>query len=395
MLLKIVWKNIVSKKLTSILSVLLMMLGIGIISLVLTLGKQLEEKFSKNVAGIDMVVGAKGSPLQLILSGVYHIDAPTGNIPMSEVENLRKNSFVMEVIPLSMGDNYQGTRIIGTSQRYLKHFNAEMQQGITFENDLEVVIGYNVAKEQNLKIGDQFESTHGYDKEAEEHHEKKYTVKGILKYNNSVIDNLILCNLSSIWALHEHEEEHESESAHEKEVTCALVKFRNPLGLITVPRQINQNTVMQAALPAIEINRLFKLMGIGIDALKYLALAIIIISGISVFITLYNALKERKYELALMLSMGGKRATLFLMLLLEGIFLSLTGWFLGIFMSKGGLLFASGMLNKAYHYSFEQNLIQKEEIYLLVAALLVGIFASIIPAIGIYKINITKTLAKD
>ena len=75
MLLKIVWKNIVSKKLTSILSVLLMMLGIGIISLVLTLGKQLEEKFSKNVAGIDMVVGAKGSPLQLILSGVYHIDA--------------------------------------------------------------------------------------------------------------------------------------------------------------------------------------------------------------------------------------------------------------------------------------------------------------------------------
>lgn len=301
----------------------------------------------------------------------------------------------MEVIPLSMGDNYQGTRIIGTSQRYLKHFNAEMQQGITFENDLEVVIGYNVAKEQNLKIGDQFESTHGYDKEAEEHHEKKYTVKGILKYNNSVIDNLILCNLSSIWALHEHEEEHESESAHEKEVTCALVKFRNPLGLITVPRQINQNTVMQAALPAIEINRLFKLMGIGIDALKYLALAIIIISGISVFITLYNALKERKYELALMLSMGGKRATLFLMLLLEGIFLSLTGWFLGIFMSKGGLLFASGMLNKAYHYSFEQNLIQKEEIYLLVAALLVGIFASIIPAIGIYKINITKTLAKD
>ena len=394
MLLKIVWKNIISKKLTSILSVLLMMLGIGIISLVLTLGKQLEEKFSKNVAGIDMVVGAKGSPLQLILSGVYHIDAPTGNIPLKEVDNLRTNSFVMEVIPLSMGDNYMGTRIVGTSQRYLKHFNAVLQLGKTFENDLEVVVGQNVARELNLKIGDKFESTHGYDKEAEEHHEKKYVVKGILKYNNSVIDNLIICNLSSIWAMHE-ENSHEAESEHEKEVTCALVKFRNPLGLITVPRLINQNTVMQAALPAIEINRLFKLMGIGVDALKYLAFAIIIISGISVFITLYNALKERKYELALMLSMGGKRFTLFMMLLLEGIVLSLAGWISGILISKLGIFLASGLLFKSYHYTFEQNLLQKEEIYLLVAALIVGIFASLIPAVGIYKINITKTLAKD
>src|SRR5690606_10368946 len=116
---------------------------------------------------------------------------------------------------------------------------------------------------------------------------------------------------------------------------------RSPMGLMSLPRMINQNTNMQAALPAIEVNRLFELIGIGMDALKALAAAIMLISGISVFITLYNALKERKYELALMLSMGGTRTKLFLMLLLEGVILSLAGYALGILMSRVGTGFAS------------------------------------------------------
>jgi putative ABC transport system permease protein len=406
MLLKIVWKNIWAKKLNSLLCVLLMVFGISIISLLINIGNQLQDKFSKNISGIDMVVGAKGSPLQLILSGVYQIDSPTGNIPVGELQMLQTNPLVKEVLPLSMGDNYQGFRIVGTAYPYLKHFEADYASGVGFKNSMEVVVGATVAKKLNLKLNVSFASSHGFEKEGEAHGNKKYKVVGVLKPNNSVIDNLILCNLNSIWEIHEHKEEHtslESDEHHEEEhheseeqnITCALVKFRSPLGLMTLPRLINQNTKMQAALPAIEINRLFELMGVGMDAFKALAIAIMLISGISVFVTLYNALKERKYEMALMLSMGGKRLKLFLMLMLEGLFLSISGFVFGIILSRIGLLLASNLLDQNFNIGLQQSILQKEEIYLLIAALLVGIFAALIPSLGIYRINISKTLAND
>ena len=405
MLLKIVWKNIWAKKLNSFLCILLMMFGISIISLLINIGNQLEDKFSKNISGIDMVVGAKGSPLQLILSGVYQIDAPTGNIPMSELQMLQTNPLVKEVLPISMGDNYMGFRVVGTTYPYLKHFEADYEAGGGFKENMEVVVGAGASKKLGLKLNDTFASSHGLEKEGEAHGDQKYKVVGILKPNNSVIDNLILCNLNSIWEIHEHEEQHtnpieiepENTEAHQEEhdITCALIKFRSPLGLMTLPRLINQNTKMQAALPAIEINRLFELMGVGIDAFKALAIAIMLISGISVFITLYNALKERKYEMALMLSMGGKRLKLFFMLMLEGLFLSLSGYFLGIILSRIGLWLASNLLDQNFNFGLQQSILLKEEIYLLIAALLVGIFAAIIPSLGIYKINISKTLAND
>jgi putative ABC transport system permease protein len=306
-----------------------------------------------------------------------------------------------------MGDNYQGFRIVGTTYPYLKHFEADYATGVVFKNNMEVVLGATVARKLNLKLNESFASSHGFEKEGEAHGDKKYKVVGILKSNNSVIDNLILCNLKSIWEIHEHEEEHANETPEEHaghaneateddfDITCALVKFRSPMGLMTIPRLINQNTKMQAALPAIEINRLFELMGIGIDAFKALAIAIMLISGISVFVTLYNALKERKYEMALMLSMGGKRTKLFFMLMFEGLFLSISGYILGILLSRIGLWIASRMLDQNFNFDLQQSMLQKEEIYLLIAALLVGIFAAIIPSLGIYRINISKTLAND
>jgi putative ABC transport system permease protein len=118
-LLKISTNNLKDKPLTTSLSILLMSLGIAIISLLLLAGKQIEEKFTRNVAGIDMVMGAKGSPLQLILSSIYQIDAPTGNISMEEATRLTRSPLVKSVIPLSMGDSYQGYRIVGTNQKYL------------------------------------------------------------------------------------------------------------------------------------------------------------------------------------------------------------------------------------------------------------------------------------
>ncbi|MCE6988849.1 ABC transporter permease [Dyadobacter sp. CY323] len=405
-LFKISIANILEKKLNSFLSAMLLTLGIGMISLLLLLNKQLDEQFRRNIRGIDMVVGAKGSPLQLILSSIYQIDAPTGNVPLAEINSLRRNPFVKNVIPLSMGDNYQGFRILGTTPKYVEHFQAKIAGGQPHNASMEVTIGSKVAKVLNLKVGDQFASSHGLDSEGEKHGEKKYKVTGIFEPNGSVVDQLIITRLSSIWDIHDHEEDHEKaiEKKHSednagdeenKQVTSALIQFRNPMGLLTIPRQINENTSMQAALPSIEINRLFSLLGIGIDTLRALAMIIISIAGISVLISLYNSLKERKYEMALMLSMGATRTRLFLMLLIEGLSLAVIGYFSGIILSRLGLWIFSRQAEQGFHYSLKSFTILPEEIYLFFAALAVGAIAAALPSLGIYKLNISRTLAEE
>ncbi|AFK05044.1 protein of unknown function DUF214 [Emticicia oligotrophica DSM 17448] len=399
MLLKISWKNILDKKLNSFLCVLLMTLGIAMISLLMLLGKQLQDKFAKNISGIDLVVGAKGSPLQLILSSVYQIDNPTGNVYLDDVQNIAQNPMVKEMIPLSMGDNYQGYRILGTNKKYFEHFKTQLIDGKMFKGNLEVVLGAQTAQNTGLKIGDTFASSHGLDAAGEKHGEKNYKVVGILDFNNSVVDNLILTSLNSVWSIHDHAEgeqhEAEADSTVKREITSAIIKFRSPMGMMTMPRNINQNSKLQAAVPAIEVNRLFELLGIGIEGLQFLAAVIMLISGISVFVSLYNSLKERKYEMALMLSMGASRTRLFLMLLLEGIILSLLGFIAGIVLSRTGIYFISKALSQKFHFDVSQFTLQTGEVYLLIGALFVGIFAAALPSIGIYRINISKTLASE
>jgi putative ABC transport system permease protein len=406
-ILQLSWKNIIDKKLNSFLCVLLLALGVSIISFLMLMNKQLQDKFTKNIEGIDMVIGAKGSPLQLILSAVYQIDAPTGNIPMEEFQKIAQNPMVKKAIPLSMGDNFKGFRIIGTNSLYPAHFKAELADGKAFAKPMEVAIGAKTAEATGLKIGGVFSSSHGLNPDGEAHEAQQYKVVGIYKANNSVLDNVILTPLSSVWQVHQHEEageKHEDEhkeagEKHEEtqnqDITAGLLVFRNKMGVVMLPRIVNESSRLQAAVPAPEINRLFSMLGLGISTLQALALAIMLVAGISVFVSLYNALKERKYEMALMLSMGASRGRLFMLLLLEGLILAIFGYLAGILLSRIGLGLASSKIGEKYHYDFQQLGLMTEEIWLFVAALAIGFVAAAIPSMSVYRLNISKTLTEE
>ncbi len=367
---------------------------------------------------IDLVLGAKGSPLQLILSSVYQMDAPPGNISYTEAEAWMNKPMVESAVPLAYGDNYLGYKIVGTTDNYIKHFSLQMQEGKLFANDYEVVIGATIAANIDLKIGDTFFGTHGDAQEGEVHDHHAYKVVGILAASGKVADNLILSNIESVWGMHDHEHEHEghSEVAHDhsnhnhaegeehhheevnphegKEITAVLLKLRNNMAKMTWPRIIPQNTEMQAASPALEVNRLFALFGVGISALKYLAYGIMFISGISIFVALYNTLKERKYEFALLRITGATKLQLLWLVLLESIFLCTIGFILGIVFGRIGLYFLSISSQEEFKMAFNPlEFLWTEEGMLFAATLGVGIIAAIIPAIKAYSLNISKTLA--
>lgn len=407
---KLSYRNMMSRPLSTTLSLVLLTLGVGLISLILQINRHIQQQMENNVRGIDMVVGAKGSPLQLILSAIYHIDAPTGNISLKEAKLLQKNRLVKSGILLSYGDSYNGYRIVGTNHQYPKLYDAAIIQGRWWSEPFEVTIGSTVARNLHLKIGSTFTGVHGLTSAGETHSGHHYQVVGILDYSNSVMEQLILTANESVWEVHhhegestedsdhndpEHEESHLDEQGHkeEKEITAMLIQFRNPIGLIQLPRMVNENTNMQAAVPAYEINRLFSLMGVGIDTLSTIALIIMAVSGLSVFISLYNALKDRKYEMALMRSYGSTRWQLVWLVMQEAILLTLSGFTLGILFSRIGLWLVSAIMEADSHYSFSGWVWLKEEWWLLATALVIGLLASLLPAIHVFRINISRTLA--
>ncbi|GGB71377.1 hypothetical protein GCM10007424_09250 [Flavobacterium suaedae] len=465
MITKIAWRNIWFKPLNTLLSIILLTASVAIITLLILLQEQFEKKFESNVEGIDLVLGAQGSPLQLILSSVYQVDAPTGNINYAEAKQWMDNPFVETAIPLAFGDNYKGYRIVGTTKDYLDKYDAQLKEGKVFKQNFEVVVGSTVAKKMQLKLGDKFYGSHGDSEEGEVHKDHAYIVTGIADETGKVIDNLILCNIPSVWAMHDHShghehdgeaheheghdhdhnhgeeahnhdeehnhegdvhehEEHEHsdadnhshEDAHEhhdhdeaahnhehdethiseegKEITAVLLKMRNKPAILSWQMIIPMNTKMQAASPGKEINRLFGLFGIGLDALRYLAYGIMLISGISIFIALFNTLKERKYEFALLRVNGASRFQLLSLVLIESLLLCITGFLFGTIVGRIALVLISGSSQEEFKMSFNPlEFVWDKEGYLLLLTILVGIVAALIPAIKAYSLNISKTLA--
>lgn len=407
---KISWKNIWSKPLNAALNILLIAFGTAILTVLLLASTQIEDKLDKNSKDIDLVVGAKGSPLQLILSSIYYIDFPTGNIPMKEAQKLMKSPFVKRAVPLALGDNYNGVRIVGTDSNYISLYGLKIQSGKFWEADLEATIGTNVAKEQNLKVGDTFYGGHGLTEMKDEHKDHAYKVVGILAPQQNVTDNLILTGIGSVWKMHEehsdeghaeeehHDHNHEGEADHahdeDREFTSLLIQYRSPMAVAMFPMMVNQTTNMQAASPAQESTRLFSLIGVGVDTLQWFALLIMFIAAISVFVNLYNSLKERSYDLAIMRTLGASKAKLFSLIILEGLILTLIGTIIGVALGHG-ILQLIGSYQESSQAKMNGLLFINEEVYLLVAGLLIGIVAAIIPAIQAYRADISKILAKN
>ena len=454
------WRSVTDRPLKMLLSVMLFALGVGLISFILLMDKQIQENFERNLAEVDLVIGAKGSPLQMILSSMYHIDAPTGNISLKEIRPFLnpRHPLIEEALPLSMGDSYRGYRIVGTDHKILDWYDAQLSEGEIWKYNFEVTVGSTVAQSLSIRIGDTFKSSHGLvDDENLEHDDaESFVVKGILKPTGTVVDQLILTTSQSFWLVHDHDHEEEVEEvedddhdheghdhneehnheehahdnhdhddhgddhdhdghdhghdhhedhvhaaeplpliqeADDKEITSLLLRFKGrSFQALNMQRSINENTDMQAATPAIEINRLFSMMSSAEQALRILALLIIIVSAISVFISLYSSLNERRYELALMRSMGAGPSKVFSLITLEGVILALIGAIVGLILSHGLLFFFADHLREAYRYNFSAGRFLREELYLVLAALVIGFIAAVIPAYQASKTDIAETL---
>ena len=328
------WRYLWSRPLAASLNLLLLALGLASITFVLLVSQQISRALDRDLAGIDVVVGAKGSPMQLILSGVFHIDAPTGNVPLAAVKELEKNPQVAKLIPISLGDSYLGFRIVGTSLDYVKHYDAKLASGALWAQPMQAVIGSQVTRQTGLKVGESFAGSHGLGGGGESHGQALYVVSGVLAASGSVLDRLILTATESVWKVHETDTALDAEDQkileEERELTLALIQYKSPLAAVTFPRFVNATTEMQAAAPALEMTRLLSMLGVGTDVLKVLGGVLLLTAGLSVFIALWSAVRERRADLALLRMLGAPPRKIAGLLLCEALWLALLACVLGV-----------------------------------------------------------------
>ena len=410
-------KNITTRPLSSGLSVLLMAVSIMIIVLAFLTMSQLSSKFNENANKIDLVVGSKGSRMQLVLCNVFHIDQPTGNIPMNSVQFIENHPFVSLAVPISLGDNYKKFRIVGTKASFINElYKAKINEGKIFDKSLEVVLGSRVAKDLNLNIGSTFTGSHGIGESIHDHGDFEYEVVGILEQTGEVIDQLLLTPLESVWDVHPedhqkgtfelsknkkstHDEHHHNHGhQHEKssnEITSLLVKYSSPRGKFTLPGSINKKSDLMAAEPAIEIQQLFELIQPAVDILIRLSWIIFGLAVISVFITLLNSMKDRKYEIAMMRAGGASSKKIFISVIFESIIISLFGSILGVVLGHILMELLSELVLSNYNYDFSGFLLYPIELLFIIGSVFIGMISALYPAYSAYKINISKTLKQS
>ena len=395
-LFQLAWAYLCARPFASLLNLSLLALGLGAITFLLLINHQVERAVERDLAGIDVVVGAKGSPMQLILSGVFHIDVPPGNIALADVQALRKSPQVKTLIPLSLGDNLQGFRIVGTTHDYAVHYNAQLAGGALWSKPMQAVLGAHVAQSTGLVVGQAFEGAHGLGAGGHKHGELPYQVVGVLKPCACVLDRLVLTATESVWQVHEKatalDEEDRKLLEAEREITMALITYKSPMAAVTFPRFVNTSTNMQAAAPAVEVARLMQMLGVGTQVLQGFAYVLLAVAALSVCMALANAVRERQADLALMRMLGAPRAKVAGLVLAEALILAVLGVGFGLLLGHGLTALLGYLLQAQKSIALSGWVWLPQEWWVVALALVVAVLAAAVPLWRAYQTDALSVL---
>jgi len=384
---------------TTVLHITLIALGMALITAFLLVNQHIQQRFLRDATTVDAVVGAKGSPLQLVLSSIQHTDIPNGNIPLSALTTLRHHSLVKQAVPLALGDNAKGFRIVGTEKEFVTLYHATMAQGNLWQRPMEAVLGATAAQTLGLKLGDTFMGSHGLSEQGELHADHPYTVTGILQPTHSVIDRLILTPLESVWNIHndhDHEhnrtEENEDEPHHAQDITAILITYTQRAAALHFPQYINRNTELLAASPAFEMTKLLHVLGIGTDTLSFIGAGIIVIAMAHIFVGLLQAVRQRQRDLAILRVLGTARTTIVWMIVLEASFIASVGAILGTLLGHATIDYLGHTLESVKDLGLTGRIFSPTIIPIWIAVLVAAMLASLIPAWQAYKTPLDTSL---
>jgi putative ABC transport system permease protein len=260
---------------------------------------------------------------------------------------------------------------------------------------MQAVLGAAAARKLGLRLGDRFAGSHGIGGGGHAHEDHSYTVVGILAPSASVLDRLILTDIASVWQVHEDgsaDDEHHQAVMAEREITLALITYQSPLAAVSFPRFVNSSTEMQAAAPAVEITRLLSMLGLGTEVLRAFAGVLLLTAGLSVFIALWSAVRERRGDLALLRMLGTPPIKVASLLLLEALWLGLLAAVLGLLLGQGMAASLAWLLELDNSLLIAGMTWPSALWAVPVMALAVSLVAALLPALGAYRVPVLELL---
>lgn len=405
----LIFSSLAARGAGTLLSVFLTGFGVMLALLVLQFSYHVQNRLGSDGKGIDIVIGAKGSPLQLILSSVYHIDIPTGNIRYDDVEKWMKHPQVRTAIPLALGDNAHGYRIVGTTDSYMTHYNAQLARGRIWRKPFEAVAGSSVA----LKLNESFAGAHGLERGGPAHQDGIYTIVGVMKPTGTVLDRLILTSLDSVLEIHglagvarghkesyhHHDDDnhrHDDNVDHTAEpvITAVLMTTKTPIANMNLPRLINGESSLQAASPAFEMARLTAILGVGWQSIKALSAILIILAALSIFTGLAGSLENRGGDLAILRAVGYSRRRLLRIIIGEGMIIVLCGLLIGFVLGIGSFAFMSHAIAPLAASGAKITIIPAFG-FIILGVMLAGLAGSLIPALRAVRVDVARQLSRN
>ena len=406
---KIAWRSIQQRALVSLLTAISMGLGVALVVSVLVVYGVVYQSFHRGGEGYDLIIGAKGGKEQLVLNTVFYLSQPIGNIPYSFYEELTEGKFAGHVetaIPVCMGHSYQGFRVVGTIPEMFTELKYRGDQSYTFdqgenfkdENPFDAVLGASAAARTRLQVGEKFQAVHGMG-DGGRVHKETFNVVGILAPTGTPVDRAIFVNMAGFYEIHGAEaiaeHEHQGHGDEEKQITAVLVCIRpTPPGRTdVVARLINDGKVAQAAVPARVIADLFEgIVGKLQWILLGMAVLTVVVAGISIMVSIYNSMSDRRHEIAVMRALGARRVTVMLIILMESILLSLIGGVCGLLLGHGMIWACSPWIVDWTGVVVGLLQFQWMELVLIPGLIVLASAVGYLPALTAYRTDVAQSL---
>lgn len=370
--------------------------------------------FSLSVSGTDLVVGARTSPVQLVLYAVFRIGEATSNIGWARVQEIADHPLVAWAVPVSLGDSHHGFPVMGTTAAYFDHFRygdstpLVIETGSPFRDTFEVVLGAEVAKRLGYRLGEHIVLSHGSgDHGLPEHEDKPFTVSGILAATGTPVDRTLHISLEGMTAIHldwvggvpmpgfaipqEHVKKFDLTP---REVTAVLVGLKSRATVFKVQRQINEMSIepLLAVMPGVALEQLWQVVGVAEKTLLAVSAMVVIVGLSGLVAVILASLGERRRELAILRSVGARPRDILMLMMTESLLITSGGILLGVFVLQSASLLFAPYLQAWYGITLQANILLPGEMKLLLAVLGVGLLAGLVPGYSAYRMSLLDGL---
>jgi putative ABC transport system permease protein len=395
----IVFKSLKQHAFSTIVTALSVALAGGLLMSVWSIKEQSEATFTNVNAGFDAVLGARGSKLQLVLNAIFNLESSPGNLEWSDFLDIQKNPDVELAVPIAVGDNYRGYRIVGTTldffekTEYAPGKKFALQPGGNWFDPLrrEAVVGNFVARKMNLKVGDTFHPFHGLIFDEKNQHSETYVVVGILKPSNTPADQVIWIPLEGIQKMSGHNPKMATE------VSAVLVKLKadSALAGFQMDQIYNrQGDRLTFAWPIATIMaELFDKIGWFDRVLAMVSYLVAIVASASILASIYNSMNERRREIAILRALGARRITIFTSILIEAASISALGMLIGFAVYVAIFSIAASIIREQTGVVLDPLKFNTIMLWAPAMLIVLGALAGIIPAIKAYRTDVAQNLA--